>query len=613
MILVDAVDLTMTRPDRALFDGVSLTVSTRDRIGVVGINGTGKSTLLRVLAGSTEPEGGQIRFGRGVTVSVLDQEAALPAGTVLAAVADAGRADERWEAEEVLERLGMGGHLDRTTDSLSGGEAKRVALAAALLGGPAGPAVLLILDEPTNHLDMESIEWLENRLADHRGGLILVTHDRHLLDRLTTRMVELDRGRGHVHRDGYAGYLEARDRREADAATAEAVRRNLARTELAWLRRGAPARTAKPKARIEAAKTLVGTRAEAAARPADLHLEFPTPRLGDVVIELEGVTINAPDGRTLCRDLELRLDPRERLGLIGPNGAGKTTLLDVMAGRRRPEAGTVTVGSTVRIGYYDQMGAALDPEARARQVVAGPHREPDHTDARLLEAFWFDTDSQWARVATLSGGERRRLQLLRVLAQKPNVLLLDEPTNDLDLETLRALEDFLEDWPGAVVVVSHDRAFLERVVTDGLIMDGQGSAGRHPGGFAAWDRERRATRSRRDAIDGIPSVGVDGAGAGGRSGPGPKAGGAEAAPAKQENAVRSGRSSSTIGHELRQAEKALARLERDKTRLEERLQEAGDDHQALADLGAELAEVTGRLAAVEERWMELAEEQEGRR
>jgi ATP-binding cassette subfamily F protein uup len=334
-------------------------------------------------------------------------------------------------------------------------------------------------------------------------------------------------------------------------------------------------------------------------------VEFPTPRLGDVVIELEGVTLAAPDGRALCRDLELRLDPRERLGLIGPNGAGKTTLLDLLAGRREPAAGTVTVGSTVHVGYYDQMAATLDPEARAREVVAGPHRDPDHGDARLLEAFWFDTDAQWARVATLSGGERRRLQLLRVLAGKPNVLLLDEPTNDLDLETLRALEDFLEDWPGAVVVASHDRAFLERVVTDGLIMDGHGSAFRHPGGFAAWDRERRARGGgRRDAIVATTPAATTANGTG-----------AARPDRERPRQVRpsSGRSSSTIGHELRQAEKGMVRLERERARLEERLSAAGDDHLALAEIGADLARVTDELAQVEERWIELAEEQERRR
>lgn len=594
MILLDAVDLTMTRPDRALFEGVSLTISSGERIGVIGINGTGKSTLLRVLAGTAVPEQGEVRLGSGVSVSVLDQEAPLPAGTVLSAVAP--KADQQWEAEEVLDRLGMGGHLERPTDSLSGGEAKRVALAAALVQQSGGPDDLLILDEPTNHLDLNSIEWLENRLVGHRGGLLLVTHDRHLLDRLTTRMVELDRGTAHLHRDGYAGYLEARETREVDAATAEAVRRNLARTELAWLRRGAPARTSKPKARIESAKALVESRPAGPARPADLHLDFPTPRLGDVVIELDAVSVAAPDGRILCENVELRLDPRERLGLLGPNGAGKTSLIDVMAGRREPAAGTVTIGSTVRIGYYDQMAASLDPNARVREVVAGPHREADHTDARLLEAFWFDTDTQWARVETLSGGERRRLQLLRVLAEKPNVLFLDEPTNDLDLETLRALEDFLEDWPGAVITVSHDRAFLERVVADGLIMDGQGRAFRHPGGFAAWDQDRRSAGGRKDSI----------------ATPSRPAKTTTTSVGRNRPSGGSGRSASTIGHQLRQAEKDLARLERSKLKLEGELVEAGDDHEALARLGAELTRVGAELATVEERWMELAEEQESR-
>ncbi len=619
----------MTRPDRALFDRVSLTVSSGDRIGVIGINGSGKSTLLRVLAGSTPPESGEVRFGRGVTVSVLDQEAALPEGTVFQAVDAGGGSSERWEIEEVLQRVGMGDHLDRQTTSLSGGEAKRVALARALLQ----PADLLFLDEPTNHLDLDAIEWLEHRLAGHRGGLILVTHDRHLLDRLTTRMLELDRGRGHVHNQGYSGYLEARRDREADAATAEAVRRNLARSELAWLRRGAPARTSKPKARIEAAKALVEGRPEGPARPAELHLEFPTPRLGDVVVELEDVTVATPDGRVLCADVELRLDNRERLGIVGPNGAGKTSLLDVIAGRRRPDAGKVTFGSTVEIGYYDQMGMTLDPGARAREVVAGPHRSPDWTDARLLEAFWFDADAQWAEVRTLSGGERRRLQLLRVLADRPNVLLLDEPTNDLDLETLRALEDFLEDWPGAVVVISHDRAFLERVVTDALIMDGTGTAARYPGGFSAWDGDRRAKGGTRQAVGsgrvtGLPgSPGASGASSRGASGPGSPGRGSSGRGSSNTAADRgaedggrpggrkrssAGRSSSTLGHLLRRVEKEVAKLEKQKAELERELLAAGADHQRLTELGDRLTAVSASLADAEERWMGLAEEQEAK-
>ena len=576
MILVDAVGVTMSRPDRPLFADLSVTVSSGDRLGVVGLNGTGKSTLLRVLAGTQAPEAGMVRFGRGVRISMLDQQAPLPAGTVVSVVGG------DWEAEAVLTRLGMEHHLDRPTDALSGGEARRVALARALVQ----PADLLILDEPTNHLDLEAIAWLEDHLAEHRGGLVLVTHDRHVLDRTTTRMLELDRGTGYVHEGGYARWLEARAEREEAAVEADAIRRNLARAELAWLRRGAPARTSKPKARIEAATALVEARPAGPARPSELALEFPTPRLGDVVIELRGAEVTAPDGRVAAHDLDLLLDRRERLGIVGPNGAGKTTLLEALAGRRPLTAGERVQGITAQIGTYSQQGSELDLAARVRDVVAGPHRAPDWTDARLLESFWFSTDTQFAPVETLSGGERRRLQLLTVLAQRPNVLLLDEPTNDLDLETLRALEDYLEDWPGAVVVVSHDRALLERVVTDVLVVDGQGFAGRWPGGYAAWDAERRAGAGRR-----------------GTGGARPRRGDSRERP-------NAGRSASTLGHLLRDLEKRMARLERRREDLTAELAAAGSDHQRLASTGAELATVEADLAAAEEQWLELAEERE---
>ena len=605
MILIDAVGLTVTRPDRDLFRDVSITISSGDRVGFVGINGTGKSTLLRVLAGRQAPESGDVRRGQGVSIAVLDQDAPLPAGTVRHAVATGFGDDDvwsgegppgtgSWEGEAVLDRLGMGGHLDRPTGELSGGERKRVALARALVHR----SDLLVLDEPTNHLDLDSIEWLQHRLRSYPGGLLLVTHDRHLLDALTTRMVELDRGRAFVHNGSYADHLEAREQREADARTTDAVRRNLARKELAWLRRGAPARTSKPKARIERAVALVEGRPEGPARAGNLHLEFPTPRLGDVVIELDGATVPDPGGHPILTGLDLKLDPRERLGVVGPNGAGKTSLLEVLAGRREALAGSVTVGSTARIGYYSQLGGELDPAARVREVVAGPHRQPDWTDARLLEAFWFDSDAQWAQVSTLSGGERRRLQLMQVLARRPNVLLLDEPTNDLDLETLRALEDFLDGWPGAVVVISHDRAFLERVVADALIVDGSGGARRWPGGFGAWDEQRRAALSSGRTARTLAEP---------RSNDGSTA----TSPSTRRRSP-GGRSRSSIGHDLRQAEKTMARLERRRDELETELAGAGTDHDRLATLGTELADVSAELAATEERWLELAEEQERR-
>ena len=582
MILVDLERVSAARPGRPLFDELSLTLQTGDRLGVVGLNGTGKSTLLRVLAGTLEPESGTVRTGRDVRIGFLEQRPVLPPGTVRHAVG------QGWEAAAVLEHLGMGPRRDADVATLSGGQAKRVALARLLVE----ESDLLVLDEPTNHLDIDAITWLEDRLARHRGGLVIVTHDRHVLDRVTTRVLELDRGRGYVHDGGYASYLEARAEREERAAVAESVRRNLATKELAWLRRGAPARTRKPKARIEAATAIVTGRPQAAARTGELDLQFGTPRLGDKVIELHGVGHRWEGAPPLFDGVDLALDPRERLGVLGPNGSGKTTLLDLIAGRMTPTSGTVERGTTVRLGYYDQTGADLDPAQRVREAVAGPHRPPSVEESTLLERFWFDRDAQFAPIGTLSGGERRRLQLLLVLAERPNVLLLDEPTNDLDLDTLRVLEDFLEDWPGALVTVSHDRAFLERTVEDALLLEG-GAVRRAPGGFAAWDRARRA----RGATPTPPP-------------PAPTPASATATtPGAKPDAKR--RSPSTLHRLLKQAEREVADLERRRDALHAALVDAGGDHVELARLGTELAGVVDALATAEEHWLALAEEAEG--
>ncbi|HEX4868779.1 MAG TPA: ABC-F family ATP-binding cassette domain-containing protein [Acidimicrobiales bacterium] len=602
MILVDASGVAMSRPGKPLFADLSVTVSSGDRLGVVGINGCGKSTLLQVLAGTREPEAGTVRRGREARVSVLDQDAPLPAGTVADVVAG------EWEGAAVLDRLGMGRALDVDVAILSGGQRKRVALARALVavGGPRGTADegdLLVLDEPTNHLDLDGITWLEEWLARFPGGLVLVTHDRHVLDRVTTTILELDRGKGYVHLGGYQSWLDAKAQREERSATAETKRRNLARAELAWLRRGAPARTRKPQARIESATAVVNARAEAPARSGDLPLHVDTPRLGDQVVELHGVGDGYGD-HWLFRGLDLALDPRERLGIVGPNGAGKSTLLDVIAGRRSPREGRVVTGSTVRLAIYDQQGQSLDTTKRVREAIAGPHRQPDWTDARLLEAFWFDADAQWAPISMLSGGERRRVQLLLALNQQPNVLLLDEPTNDLDLDTLRALEDFLEEWPGALVVVSHDRAFLERTVADVLVLDGAGSAGRRPGGYAAWDADRRARAASGSRS--APSVAPAGAVAPDRPARPSTAGPAAARPG--------GRSPSTLRNLIKEADKDLARLTKEHARLDAEVAGAAarGDHEALARLGAAVADVQERQSAAEERWLELSAELEDR-
>jgi ATP-binding cassette subfamily F protein uup len=593
VICVDLAGVGVARPDKPLFDDVSLTIATGDRVAIVGVNGSGKSTLLRLLAGGLAPDAGEIRFGRGARIAVLDQEPSLPDGTVAAALGDS------WEVAAVATSLGVLPLLDRRTDELSGGQAKRVALARALVG----EFDLILLDEPTNHLDLEAIEWLERRLAGTSAALVLITHDRHLMDRLTTgrgdgRVVELDRGRAHVHRaaagsSAYAAYLDGRAAREAQEASAEATRRILARRELEWLRRGAPARSSKPKARLRSARdTIAGGPADDGLRADDLLLDVGTTRLGNQVVELTGVGQSYGD-HVVLRDLDLLVEPGARLGVVGPNGSGKSTLLDIVAGRAEPATGTVRRGATVVTGYADQHTSTLDPDAVVRELVAGPYRQPDHTDRALLERFWFDGAAQYAPVRMLSGGERRRLQLVMVLSAKPNLLVFDEPTNDLDLDTLRALEGFLDDWPGALVVASHDRVFLDRTVDHVLAIEPGGTVARVPGGVDGWLRGRAAAT----------------VGGSGRSGRGPQS---DREPSGRGRRARpSGPSSSTLGRRMRDTEQAMAKVQRTVDDLTARLADA-TDHGTLASLGAELADAQAELNELEERWLDLAEQQDAR-
>ncbi|MDA8295586.1 MAG: ABC-F family ATP-binding cassette domain-containing protein [Actinomycetota bacterium] len=582
-VLVDLQRVSVRTADRALFEDLSLTVSEGERLGVVGINGTGKSTLLRVLSGLIAPEGGRVLRGRGARIGYVGQEEPLPPGRVREVVGGG------WEGEAALGRLGMGGTLEDDVRTLSGGQRKRVALARVLVH----EAELLVLDEPTNHLDLAAVAWLERRLSCFKGGLVLVSHDRHLLDRLTTRMVELDRGRGYVHEGGYSAYLEAKAVREEQSATAEATRRNLARRELAWLRRGAPARTRKSKARIDAATELIERRPDAPARSAGIDLALGTTRLGDDVISCAGVAYTHPGSdRPVVSAVDLELDRRERLAIVGPNGSGKTTLLDLLAGRREPSAGRIERGATVALGYYDQHGAELDPALRVREVVAGPHRAPGSPeDVALMERFWFAGELAFAPVGTLSGGERRRLQLLVMLADRPNVVLLDEPTNDLDLDTIRIVEDFFDDWPGALVVVSHDRTFLERTVERVCALRGDGTLAGVPGGVAGWLAEHEAPTPTP------PSSG--------RANPGRAAG---RAPAPAGRA----RSASTLSHQLRQLDKQVAALTRRRDALVAELAGASD-HLELARIGTALSHAQAELDDAEERWLRLAEEAEAAR
>ena len=588
MIVIDAEGLAASRPNRPLFAGVSLTVADGDRVGVVGINGCGKSTLLRMLSREIEPEAGEVRWGRGARVGFLLQRPILPEGTVRDAVGGT------WQGEAMLDRLGMAGLVDARTDELSGGQAKRVALARLLTG----EYEALILDEPTNHLDLDAIRFLEVWLAAYRGGLVLVTHDRHVLDKVTTKVLEIDRGAAYLHvpegwhaGSGYAAYLAGRAEREERAEAAESVRRNLAAKELAWLRRGAPARTAKPKARIATATALVQGKAQAAARIGDLATSMAgsmsSQRLGSKGIEVRDLSFSWPDGSQVLAGINIAFEPGDRIGIVGPNGAGKSTLLDLVADRLQPTGGGVERGATVKIGYYDQLGRDLDLTRRVREAVAGDKGEPSVADVILMKQFWFDGDAQFAPIGTLSGGERRRLQLLLTLVQQPNVLLLDEPTNDLDLDTLRSLEDFLDDWPGIVVTVSHDRSFLDRVTDELFALDGRGGAAWIRGGVAAWLVQREQAPVSAKPVSNAKPV----------------------AAATPKPKLAGGRSPSTVRRQLGQAERDLATATERREAIAAELSTAVD-HREMGAIGARLAAAQEAVDAAEEAWLALADEAE---
>jgi ABC transport system ATP-binding/permease protein len=595
VILVDGSGLGASRPDRPLFANVGFTVESGDRIGLVGLNGCGKSTLLSFLAGTRQPDAGTVRLGRGARILFLDQDPVIAAGTVGEVVAGG------WRGASVLDRLGMAALVDRPTSELSGGQRKRVALAKILVelgeseASGTAESDLLILDEPTNHLDVDAIQFLEAELSSCPGGVLLVTHDRHTLDRVTNRVLELDRGSAYLHAptginagSGYAAYLANKAEREEQAVSTEASRKNLARKELAWLRRGAPARSTKPKARVEAATELVNRKAMAPARRGDLQLGMGSARLGSKAVELFDVSFSWPNGVPVIKNFSYLIEPGCRLGIVGVNGAGKSTLLHLIAGREQPTGGRIERGTTVSLGYYDQLGAGLDLTQRVRDAVAGPHRAPTPDDARLMERFWFDADAQRAPIGTLSGGERRRLQLLLVLAQQPNVLLLDEPTNDLDLDTLRTLEDFLDDWPGSLVVVSHDRTFLDQTTEEILSLDGTGDAVLVRGGVEGWLASRSKPAAPTNTLR--PAA-------------------APAAPSNRPAREKTQKSPSTLRRQLAAAERDLADATARMEILSGQLSTAVD-HAAMTKLSHDLTVASEKVERAEEIWLTLAGEAE---
>src|SRR5215208_4645820 len=476
---------------RPVIENVSLGLNGDHRVGVVGANGSGKTTFLRLIAGHERPDAGRIILADGISIGYLPQNPPYAAEeTVLEAVfaasdarmkllLDYERACGELAAEggdgqralnrvsELAHRLEASGAWELETNArmgtLSGGQRKRVALAHALIERPD----LLILDEPTNHLDAETISWLEDYLGRYRGALLLVTHDRYFLDRVTTRILEVERGAVQAFDGNYAYYLEKKEEQETARAVEGHKREMLIRRELAWLRRGAKARTRKSKARVDRAESLIAQPKEAAR--AALDMSVGSTRLGKKALGLRDIT-KSYGGRVLIEGFSRILTPGERVGVIGPNGAGKTTLLEIIAGRVAPDAGSLEVGQTVRIGYYDQESRALDEQERVIDYIRAIAARVETADGafitagQMLERFLFTGAMQYAPIAKLSGGERRRLYLLRVLMGAPNVLLPDEPTNGLNIQTLMVLEDYLDGFPGNLIVVSHDRYFLDRTV-----------------------------------------------------------------------------------------------------------------------------------------------------
>jgi ATP-binding cassette subfamily F protein uup len=587
---------------RILLDQVSLGVGATDRIGVVGRNGDGKTTLLNLIAGREDPDGGRVSSARGLHLGYLDQRDLFDDEHTVREVVLAGKDDHEWAADattrEVVEVLLAGVSLDRPVHGLSGGERRRCALARLLLE----PDEMLILDEPTNHLDVEAVAWLADHLSRRTSALVVVTHDRWFLDAVCETTWEVHDGVVDIYDGGYAAFVLAKAERQRQAAATESRRQNLMRKELAWLRRGAPARTSKPKFRIDAANTLI----EDEPPPRDrLSLErFATQRLGKDVVDLEDVDLTRGE-KTLLKQATWRLGPGDRVGIVGVNGAGKTSVLNLVAGTLTPDVGRVRHGRTIALEHLTQAVDVVDPEARVLGTIEGIRRVTrtatgqDLSATSLLERFGFTGDRLTARLGDLSGGERRRFQLLKLLLAEPNVLLLDEPTNDLDIETLNVLEDFLDSWPGTLVVVSHDRYFLERVTDSTWALLGDGQIAMLPGGVDEYLTRRQAALADPSRVDG-PA---------GRPVADSPSGAADPSPLDAPAArPRIG------GAEERAARKTVARIDRQLERVAVREAELNDemaqhldDYERLAGLSAQLKELADEKEVLEAEWLEAAE------
>ncbi|MFM1653357.1 ABC-F family ATP-binding cassette domain-containing protein [Brevibacillus sp. B_LB10_24] len=629
MNILRAEHISKSFGEKVLFDDISLVISENQRIGLIGVNGTGKSTLLKIIAGYDTADQGNIVHANHFRIEYLPQNPEFdPGSTVLEqvfygdsplmkllreyeqalALLQASPDDKErqnrlfslqqemdalnaWEAnthaKTVLTRLGIRSFTQLVSE-LSGGQRKRVAMARALIQ----PADLLILDEPTNHIDNETVEWLEEYLSRYKGALLLVTHDRYFLDRVTNRIVELDGGKLYSYEGNYAAFLEKKAAREENEAATESKRQNLLRRELAWLRRGAKARTTKQKARIQRVEELQNQGTSGPAEKLDISLG--ASRLGKKVLEMEHVS-KGYEGRKLIRDFSYILQPQDRVGIIGPNGSGKSTLLNLIAGRIQPDSGTIELGQTVKLAYYTQENVEMNTGQRVIEYVkeaAEVIRTADGstiTASQMLERFLFPPHVQWTLIGKLSGGERRRLYLLRTLMGEPNVLLLDEPTNDLDIQTLSILEDYLEQFPGAVITVSHDRYFLDRTVDHLFAFEPDGTIRRFYGNYSEYlEIQRREQEAAEAPADKEPAR-------------------------KREEEVDSGRRANRQRklsykeqREWEEIEGRIASLEERCAELKAAIAQAGSDFEKVQQLYAEEQQVTGELEQAIERWAELS-------
>lgn len=587
MRLLAVENIALQYGDKPLLTDVTLQINQGDKIGLIGVNGTGKSTLLKILAGKEVPERGGVFLQPGTRVVYLPQNPVFtPGATVIEQVmrqADSRALEGEYKAKSLLTRLGVA-DFEETVDHLSGGQKKRLALAAAL----ASPSDVLILDEPTNHLDYEMAEWLEGQLKAYKGSVVMVTHDRYFLDRTCNCIAELERGKLYRYQANYEGFLQLKSEREQSALASERKRQSLLRKELAWLQRGARARGTKSKERIERIEQLQNR--QGVPEEQALQMESLSTRLGRKTLEANHVT-KAYDGKTVISDFSYIVLPRDRIGLVGKNGSGKSTLLKLLCGQIAPDSGSVVWGETVKIGYFSQESEELEPKQRVidvvREIAEDVHtKQGVITASQMLERFLFPGELQYSRVEKLSGGEKRRLLLLCVLMGSPNLLFLDEPTNDLDIQTLQVLEEYLESFAGAVIVVSHDRYFLDRVTDKVFALKRGGLIKPYLGGYTAYLSQEKEEKQQAQAESRQAK---------------PAAGKTEDRPkAKTKFSYKEQREYDTI-------EQVIENLEQELILIQTEMEQCGSDYVKLQTLTDRQQETSARLEERMERWAELTE------